>query len=230
MNKNNLDHWLKYGGMLRSSGTTGKPKDIYQSVDKIHNANKVALDSQEITSTSKILTVCKTQHAGGLLAQTLPAHSIGCEVDIKAFNAYEFNKIIHNYTHTHLTPDHCKAIMHTKSFLNANYNGLWITCGSDKVHANIIKSFVERGAVFMSNWGMTEIGPCAINKVHRKIEDINFDETNGTVLGNRFYCEYKIKDGELHVKGNISVFGNEWYNTKDLVNQVDNTLYYIGRT
>ena len=165
--KNSLALILKNGIELSSSGTTGPPKQIYQSPTKLKNANKVARECQKISSKSKIYTVCKMEHAGGLLAQTLPAFEIGADIDIEKFNAYKFCKKITNYTHTHLTPSHAKAIRLTKSFKNINLKGVWITCGSEPVEWGLIIDFVKKGCNFMVNWGMTEIGPCAINTVFK---------------------------------------------------------------
>ena len=75
--RNSLTLILKDGIELNSSGTTGSQKKIYQSPSKLENANKVSRECQEISSKSKIYTVCKMEHAGGLLAQTLPAFEVG---------------------------------------------------------------------------------------------------------------------------------------------------------
>lgn len=230
MKNNDLKHWLEHGGVLRSSGTTGPQKEIYQSPEKIKYANKVAVDSQQITKNSKIYTVCKTQHAGGLLAQTLPAYSIGAEVTIEDFNAYNFVKEVTKYTHTHITPKHAQAIMKTKGFWNLDLSNLWVTCGSDTVTWNIIEAFVNRGATFMTNWGMTEIGPCAINKVFTNLDEIrSLKWEKGSVLGDNYYCDYKIIDNELWVRGDICVY-DDWFNTKDIVKKGNNVLYYHGRS
>ena len=92
--KNNLAQILKNGIELSSSGTTGLQKKIYQSPFKLKNANKVARECQQITSKSKIYTVCKMEHAGGLLAQTLPAFEVGAEINIEEFNANEIDDAI----------------------------------------------------------------------------------------------------------------------------------------
>ena len=171
--RNSLALILKKGIELSSSGTTGSPKKIYQSPSKLKNANKVARECQKISSKSKIYTVCKMQHAGGLLAQTLPAFEVGADIDIEEFNAYKFCKKITNYTHTHLTPNHAKAIRLTKSFKNIDLNGIWVTCGSEPVEWDLIIDFVKKGCNFMVNWGMTEIGPCAINTVFKNLVRIS---------------------------------------------------------
>lgn len=229
----NFRHIINNGIILRSSGTTGSPKEIFQTPGKIVAANKVAVDSQQITKQSRIYTVCKMQHAGGLLAQTLPAYSVGADIVIEDFNAYRWVKEINKYTHTHLTPRHCNAILKTKDFYKLDLKNIWITCGSDPVTWDIIELFVNQGATFMTNWGMTEIGPIAINTVFDSMETVHQYKqrsiNNFTLLGNRAYCDWRVKDDELYVKSNICVYG-DWFPTKDLVasNHLGE-LYYIGR-
>ena len=75
---------LKNGTSILSSGTTGPAKEIYQSPEKIKHANTIAREVQKITTTSKIYTVCKLDHAGGLLAQTLPA----IEIDASTYRKF----------------------------------------------------------------------------------------------------------------------------------------------
>ena len=232
--RNSLALILKKGIELSSSGTTGSPKKIYQSPSKLKNANKVARECQKISSKSKIYTVCKMQHAGGLLAQTLPAFEVGADIDIEEFNAYKFCKKITNYTHTHLTPNHAKAIRLTKSFENIDLNGIWVTCGSEPVEWDLIIDFVKKGCNFMVNWGMTEIGPCAINTVFKNLESVlDYKERaiNGTLIGDKTYCDTKIINNKLYVKGSISVFNDKWFDTKDIVALNKNKEFYIqGRS
>ncbi len=224
---------LKTGITITSSGTTGQPKKIFQSPRKIRFANKIALDVQQITKKSSILTVCKLDHAGGLLAQTLPAISIGAEVTIKKFNPFSFLKEVNRYTHTHLTPTHCKILMKTKNFKEFKFNKTIITCGSEAVTWDIIKSFVDRNCIFICNWGMTEIGPITINCTFNNPDEVN-DLKKGsidqmTIMGNHFYCNWKIIDNELIVKSDQCVYKN-WFNTGDLVSlNSHNELYYNKR-
>ena len=232
--KNNLTQILKNGIELKSSGTTGPQKKIFQSPYKIKYANEVSRECQKISPKSKIYTVCKMEHAGGLLAQTLPGYEIGAKIVIEKFNAYNFCKKIKNFTHTHLTPDHAKAISMTKSFRDLDLKGLFITCGSEPIEWQLILDFIKKGCIFMVNWGMTEIGPCAINTTFEscdKVEDYKKRALNGTFMGDRIYCDVKIKNNTLHVKGNISVFGDKWFNTLDIVQKNNNGEFYIqGRS
>ena len=225
---------LRNGTDLQSSGTTGTPKVIFQSPEKLYHANAMALVCQNITEQSKVYTVCKMAHAGGLLAQTLPAFSIGASITVVDFNAYEFNKEITKYTHTHLTPTHGRILALTKGFKHLDLTGIHVTCGSDPVPWEMIESFVSKGATFTTNWGMTEIGPCAINTTFtnmEQVEDYKSRSIDGaTLLGDISYCAVDIRDNELYVKGDISVYGDKWFATGDMVTVNDNgEFYFLGR-
>jgi acyl-CoA synthetase (AMP-forming)/AMP-acid ligase II len=224
---------LTNGIVIHSSGTTNQPKSYFQAPAKIKTANEVARLRQNITETSKIYTCCKLTHAGGLLAQTLPALEIGAEVDVENFNAYAFVNKITNYTHTHITPLHAKAIMMTKGFHTLDLTGVWVTCGADPVTWNIIESFVNKGAKFLANWGMSEVGPIAINTLFDSIEKVMYYKslcpTNATILGDVASCDIKLVNNELFVNGNISIY-DDWYATKDKVVIIQDVLFYQGRT
>ncbi len=230
------DSWpaaLANGFELNSSGTTGEPKRIFQSPAKLLAANRVAATAQNITEQSRILTVCRMTHAGGLLAQTLPGLSVHAHVEIKPFNAFTFARDIDGYTHTHLTPMHCNLLMQTKSFPTLGLDGVFVTCGSDNVSFETIEAFVQRGAIFMCNWGMTEIGPVTINTVFDTLEKVEqYREqalADGTLLGDRYFCEYKIIDDELWVRGDVCVY-DDWFNTHDLVAlNEQGAMYHLGR-
>ena len=228
----NYNDILTNGITITSSGTSGLAKQYFQDPSKLKIANEVALASQEISKTSRIYTCCKITHVGGLLAQTLPALSIGAHVDIVEFNAYNFVGAVKNYTHTHITPKHAQAIMLTKGFKDLDLSNIWVTCGADPVTWDIIEAFVNRGATFMTNWGMSEIGPVAVNTVFKDIDAVkelkDSAPTNSTILGNTKYCEYKIVESELHVRGDICIF-DDWYATGDTVIIQNDTLYYTGR-
>ena len=224
----NLTKIISDGCTISTSGTTGTPKEIEQTPTKLKAADAVAIKCQKLTPESKVYTICKTDHAGGLLAQTLPAVRIGAEVTIEPFNAFRFCREIGKYTHTHITPGHARLIMRTKGFKDLDLTGIWVTCGSDPIDWNIIESFVEHGAIFMANWGMTEIGPCAINHVYRTIEDVHKLKDENTILGTNVYCGTKVVDNELYVRGDICVYDG-WFATGDLVEEREYGFYYLGR-
>ncbi|MDA7835378.1 AMP-binding protein [Methylophilaceae bacterium] len=212
---------LSKGLYVKSSGTTGESKNIFRTPENLKHCNKTAIDSQKITKNSRIYTVCKMEHAGGMLAQTLPAISIGADIVIEEFNVKRFIKEIHKYTHTHITPRQAKIIINSKNFNEMDLSNIWITCGSDCVDWESIKAFVRRGATFMANWGMSEIGPCAINIIFSNEDSINdyisLAPNNLPIMGENFYCDYQISDlNELIVKGDICIY-DDWFFTGDLV-------------
>jgi len=222
----NLNDILINGITLSTSGSTGTPKQIFQPVKKLLAANSVAREAQGIDSNSRILTVCSMKHAGGLLAQTLPGYEVGALINVQPFNAYVWVRQIVDYTHSHLTPDMARAVMKTKGFENLNLSGITIACGSDRVHSSIIQNFISRGATFIVNWGMTEVGPIAINRLYKPGETV---ATKETILGNRVWCDYKIENNELYVRGDICVY-DDWFATGDIVIKDNNDMiYYIGR-
>jgi acyl-CoA synthetase (AMP-forming)/AMP-acid ligase II len=225
---NSLLKILTNGATIKSSGTTGEQKTIFRTPENLKYIIRVALAAQEITNTSRILTVCKMEHAGGLLAQTLPGISIGAEVDIVSFNAYDFVKNIRNYTHSHLAPAHARAIMMTKGFKELDLSNIWITCGSDPVTNDIIEAFVDRGATFMANWGMSEVGPIVINSTFRSKKDLDLLRNDYAILGNNFYVNWKIIDDVLYIEGD-QVYIDGWISTGDLVKLSSDIMYYVGR-
>jgi acyl-CoA synthetase (AMP-forming)/AMP-acid ligase II len=224
----NLTKIINDGCTINTSGTTGTPKAVYQSPDKIRYANQAAVRCQNIDSNSRIYTVCTLDHAGGLFAQTLPAVSVDAHVDIEQFNPYVWvRKVQEEVTHTHLTPNMARAIMATKTFQNGfDLTGLTVMCGSDRIHSSILEAFIEKGATFIANWGMSECGPVAINKTFNKGDLV--DKYHESIMGDTIYCDTKIINNELHVKGNICV-NNDWFATGDLVEYKDGIYWFLGR-
>ena len=212
------------GTYISSSGTTGTPKTVFRSSANLEDCATEAMKRQSITSQSKILTVTRMTHAGGLILQTLPAYLAGAEYKVTSFNPYSFLEEFKNYTHTFLTPKHIEALMKTKSFWKYDFQGKFIAMGSDKVPSEHINSCTSRGATVLANWGMSEIGPCVINKLY---EPYCF-EAEENVLGDYKACEYKIENNLLHVKSDMCVHEG-WFNTNDIVEDIDGTLYYRGR-
>ena len=225
---------LNEGVTISSSGTTGPAKDIFRDPQNLKEANKVAVEAQRISTTSKILTVTRMTHAGGLLAQTLPAYSIGAEVTVfKKFNPFTFLKNFQHYTHTFLAPAQMTALMNTKGFKDCDLTGKRILGGSDPVTWDMIEAFVDKGAIVQPNWGMSEIGPITINIEFATMEQVAYVKQrcpdDYTVMGNRYYCDWKIVDHELYVKGPTCVY-DDWFATGDIVAlDMGRRMYYLGR-
>ena len=154
---------LNNGVEISSSGTTGPAKKVFRTPDNLKACIDVAIEAQQLVRSSKVLTVTRMTHAGGLLTQTLPAYSLGAEFKVQQFNAFTFLKDFKDYTHTFLAPAQMTALMNTKGFADCDLTGKRILGGSDPVSWEMIEAFVSKGAVVQPNWGMSEIGPITIN-------------------------------------------------------------------
>lgn len=230
----NFKDILTNGTTISSSGTTGEPKKIYRSPDNLKACIDVAVSAQKLTQRSRVLTVTRMTHAGGLLAQTLPAYSIGADFEVQQFNAFTFLKDFADCTHTFLAPAQMTALMNTKSFADCDLTGKHILGGSDPVSWEMIEAFVERGAIVQPNWGMSEIGPIAINITFDSLDKIYEAKQQApddfSILGDTYYCDWKIKDNELLVKGDTCIY-DDWFNTGDIVTlDMIKRMFYYGRT
>ena len=98
---------------------------------------------------------------------------------------------------------------------------------------DIIEGFVAQGARLIVVWGMSEIGPFAITHTFEDMDEVKRVQKlcpkDATVLGSKKHCEYKVENDELAVKGDICIF-DDWYYTKDKVVEVEDILFYTGRT
>lgn len=223
------------GITIKTSGSSGEPKEVYQSPIKIRADAINAVEVQEINKDSSVYTCLSLERAGGLFAQSIPALLAGANLTIESFSPYQYVRVADKYTHTHLTPKQAKAVMLTKGFKNLDLKGKIFLIGSEPVTWDIIYAFIARGATVITIWGMTEIGVNAILHKFRSIFDVTSARTkcppNSTILGKISYCDWKIDDNNcLWVKGDICAYKN-WFNTKDQVVVDDDWgwLWYTGR-
>lgn len=223
------------GITIKTSGSSGIPKEIYQPPDKIWADARNAIEVQEITKNSSVYTCLSLERAGGLFAQSIPALLSGAELTVEPFSPYQYVRVADKYTHTHLTPKQAKAVMLTKGFKTLNLKGKTFLIGSEPVTWDIIDAFVEKGATVITIWGMTEIGVNAILHKFKSVFDVIAAKTkapdNSTILGNISYCDWKVDENNcLWVKGDISVY-DDWFNTKDevIVDDEWGWLWYTGR-
>ena len=198
---------LTNGCTISSSGTTGTPKEIFRTPENIKACNEIAIDAQQITAKSRVYTCTRMTHAGGLLLQTLPAFTLGCDVKVTSFNAFKFIKEFSEFTHTFLPPKMCQAVMQTKAFATCDLSDKIVA--SDCVDWESIKAFVRRGATFMANWGMSEIGPIVINIEFDSMDKVQYVKERTpdeyTIMGDTYYCDWKNNKKYSHM---LQVFRN----------------------
>lgn len=225
-----LQYILDNGATITSSGTTGPAKTIFRTPENLRAISVKSLEAQQINKDSKILTVQRITHAGGLLAQTIPGFTIGCDITIQPFNAFSFLRDFMHYTHTSLSPGHLTMLMERHNFHDYDLSDKWILAGSDPITWEMIEKFVKQHAIFQCNWGMSEVGPVAINHIFTDLKEVEYykDLSTGTPLGTKTYCDTKIVDDILYVAGDI-VYKDGWLNTGDIVEQKNGMFYYHGR-
>ncbi len=238
----NLQKIMNEGVHISSSGTTGEPKTIFRSPDNLVHCNEAAIDMSELTKASKIYTCTRMTHAGGLLVHTLPAYTLGCDIKITDFNAFTFLKDSADYTHFFLPPKMCEAIINTKNWKAWDLSGKTVVMGSDPIPWRHISNFVDKGATVIPNWGMSEVGPCAINTKIKNIKTLkeyyDYSVITGLLplVGDNFYVDHKLVDNELYIKSPMCVYDG-WFATGDLMEhrykdpmlRYYDILYYLGR-
>jgi len=230
----NFDTILKEGCTISSSGTTGPSKDIYRDPDSLKASNDVAIEAQKITKDSRIYTCTRMTHAGGLLLQSLPAYTLGCEIHITEFKVYKFLNEFANYTHTFLPPAMCEALINTKNFADCDLSGKTVSMGSDRIPWHHVFQFIDRGATVITTWGMSEVGPPAISTEFTTREMVSDYKSRAipqaTIMGDRTHCSVRIANNQLYVRGDISIYKDEWFATGDYVAvNSDGVYYYYGR-
>lgn len=214
---------------LYSSGSTTQfKKSIVLSEKMLMSNAENSIQAHNITSDDKILTVCSTNHTGGINAQTIPALVAGAHVIVKdKFEPYKFwNDIFeHNITITHLVPRMMDTLIRRHGSRESPLR--LVTCGSDCIKKEYVSWWQNCRVPFMINYGMTEAGPIIINHKFNPDDDLSIFDF-GVPLGTQRWCDVNIIDGELWLKGN-AVVGDGWLRTDDCVEQYKEWLIYKGR-
>lgn len=217
------------GIITYSSGTTGTPKRIWHSKDKLNLALEVYKRTNLFDSSSKVLNFLSLQHIGGLMMD-LSAKYVGAKCDNIKFNAFTFLDQLSEYSHTMLPDSSISALRKTKRFNDYDFSNKFIHCGTEPHNKENIKALVEQGATAFCNWGMTEVGPICIHTTFQPYDTEAVERyfAPGALLGDNFEVEWKLDDGELVVRSDMSIY-RDWHYTGDIVHYENETLYYIRR-
>ena len=136
----------------------------------------------------------------------------------------------------------CEAIINTKNWKDCDLSGKTVVMGSDPIPWRHISNFVDKGATVIPNWGMSEVGPCAINTKIKNIKTLkeyyDYSVITGLLplVGDNFYVDHKLVDNELYIKSPMCVYDG-WFATGDLMEhrykdpmlRYYDILYYLGR-
>lgn len=218
----------EFGIMLFSSGSTGTRKQIFMPDSMILSNASNAIECQRLTDRDKILTVCSLNHTGGISAQTLPGLLCGAHIIVEPFNAFNLLRIIQEQeiTVTHLIPVMIDALIKVNSDVKVPKLRL-VVAGSDCVYQQHVEFWLDRNVPFIINYGLSEAGPIIINHEFVPGDDLSIFEL-GVLLGTSTWCDTKIVDNELLLKGSC-VYTNDWFLTGDCVDLVNGWFIYRGR-
>ena len=128
----------------------------------------------------------------------------------------------------------CEALINTKNFADCDLSGKTVSMGSDRIPWHHVFQFIDRGATVITTWGMSEVGPPAISTEFTTREMVSEYKSRAipqaTILGDRTDCSVRITNDQLYVKGDISIYKDEWFATGDYVAVNSNgEYYYYGR-
>jgi acyl-CoA synthetase (AMP-forming)/AMP-acid ligase II len=214
--------------VLYSSGSTGirKPVIIPERM-LLANINNI-LNFNQITEHDKILTVCSPNHTAGLTCQTLAGLFAGATVVIEPFNPFNLLRLLskHQATITHVIPLMTEAVMRLSAKPDLrNLRLVWM--GSDCIPKNHIEYWLDTHRSVMTVYGMTEAGPPAISHIYKHKDDLSMHDI-GFAVGTKVFCDSKIVDDELYLKGDV-INIDDWLQTGDCFKVIDGWYYYTGR-
>jgi hypothetical protein len=102
-----------------------------------------------------------------------------------------------------------------------------VVAGSDCIKKHHAEYFLNKNVSFMINYGLTQAGPIIINHIFTSKKELTiFDQ--GVPLGSTIYCDYKLVNDELFLKGSC-VSNQDWLQTDDCIFVKNGWFFYSGR-
>ncbi|HEX6958362.1 MAG TPA: AMP-binding protein, partial [Ferrovibrio sp.] len=237
--------------MLYTSGTTGKPKAVIQTLGMAY-ANAINIGQAiDLTSTDSTMNFLPLFHTAGINLHTLPVLMHGGLVRI--LKKFDIEPVMAALTGGQCTaffgvPAIYQAISLHKDFPKADFSKVrsW-GCGGAPLPATLITAFAERGVLVCNGMGMTETGPTVF-----LMDTEHAREKIGSVGKPQILAEVRIVDeagamvpdgeaGELQIRGpgiTPGYWNNEaatraaftpdgWLKTGDVAKRDSDGYYYI---
>ncbi|MEO1717704.1 MAG: class I adenylate-forming enzyme family protein [Planctomycetota bacterium] len=222
--------------IMSTSGTSGTAKRIGLSYTNLLHQLLTHRDALDMTSEDRVLSCLPWHHAFGLLVDLWPALLSGAAVTIDRKNGRSPEGIIdqihtESISHASFVPAQVAGMLADKAGLNA----LRALRGGVVGGAPILPSLVEplASTSLRVGYGQTEASPgIALGRPGRFFAG---------ALGQPVACDWRIRDGELHVRGRNVCAGywdqqqfrplpiNRWLSTDDLVTEGPDGLVFRGR-
>jgi acyl-coenzyme A synthetase/AMP-(fatty) acid ligase len=229
----NIVKILTDGLILNSTGTTGTPKKIYQSPQKLLSNIKNELDIFKITKESHILNCSPLNHITAYYA-SLSGLFVGATVTQKEMEYQEYLDYLLTaetpITHTVVPPLKLIEIMADPKFEQLSFSNTFIIFGKNFVTKENVRTWIRKGAWIITNWGMSEIGPLCCYSIFKTENDLDniWQLEDKMCMGNKLTIEAKIVDEEWVVRGDSSIY-KDWFFTNDKMIEHNGTYYYNGR-
>jgi acyl-coenzyme A synthetase/AMP-(fatty) acid ligase len=222
---------LTEGLMLYSTGTTGTPKKIYSSPEKLLANIRNEIKAFNINEESHILNCSPMEHITAYYV-SLPALFVGAKVTQKVLSPVEYLETLctTKVTHTVVPPLKLKEVMEDPMFNDLILDGTYVIFGKNFVTKEDVRVWIKKGAYVITNWGMSEIGPLCCYSIFKTEDDLDtiWQLEDKTCMGNNLIIDAKIVDGEWVVKGQSSIY-KDWFYTGDKMFEYNGTYYYDGR-
>jgi fatty-acyl-CoA synthase len=226
--------------IVYTSGTTGKPKGAVLTQQALVYNGLNSLHAHELSRSDHVLTALPMFHVGGLNIQTLPALLVGATVTLhKRFDpgAWLTDVARRKPTLSLLVPATMAAVIGHPDWEKTDLSSLrLLNTGSMVVPDSLIRAFHERGVPVGQIYGATETAPIATALLREHAL-----QKPGCAGKPVPYCEVKLVEGELWVRGPAVMRGywkgdpgltpDGWFRSGDLGRLDDEGFYWIvGRS
>ena len=226
--------------LVYTSGTTGKAKGAVLTQSALVWNALNSFHAHDLQASDHVLTALPMFHVGGLNIQTLPALLAGATVTLhKRFEAGAWLADVakRRPTLSLLVPAAMAAVVAHPDWAASDLSSLrLLNTGSMVVPETLIQAFHARGVPVGQVYGATETAPIATvllkDEARRK---------PGSAGKPAPYCEVKLEDGEIWVRGPALMRGywkdftgltpDGWFRTGDLAHVDDEGYYWVvGRS
>lgn len=227
---------------VRTSGTTGKPKLIAHTHEKLWQNASNCSQKLGLNQNDRISLPVPIYHLFGLGAGLLPAVLVGASIDLQVkANILTFlqREKLFNPNIVFLTPSFAQTLLKTRK--SPRHYRFTVMAG-DRILPNTFERYEEQFGTVLTLYGSSEMGVMSIancdestevrkNTVGKPLSGVEIRLETSEI--NQLLCRHQSAfSGYLDDDGNwLSTIDNDWFATKDLA-QIDEDGYLkiLGRS
>jgi O-succinylbenzoic acid--CoA ligase len=216
---------------LFSSGTTGKPKCIWNSFERLRKNSLYTADAFGINPNHTLLILAAPWHVAGL-SWAMMADELGC--DYKLITTKKDDKETWLGAIKEVQPDYLLTV---PAILKALYEKDWkvpnVVFGGYSIEQEDLNSIANHCEVMYQGYGQTEAGGLiAVHKRHSSDHPKKFEYMccGQPIEGVTLYCEGTAEEPkEIHIESRTA-FTQKRFNTRDKGFKDDiGRIYILGR-